>query len=37
MRAAIESAFPGAEVLIHAEPESSFREPDGPGGPYRSG
>jgi cation diffusion facilitator family transporter len=37
MRAAIENAIPGAEVLIHAEPETSFHEPDGVGGPYRSG
>jgi hypothetical protein len=38
MRAAIEAAIPGAEVLIHAEPETSYHEPDdAPGGPYRSG
>jgi cation diffusion facilitator family transporter len=37
MRAAIEAEIPHAEVLIHVEPESSFREPDGAGGPYRSG
>ncbi len=35
MRAAIEDAIPGAEVLIHAEPETSWREEEG--GPYRSG
>jgi cation diffusion facilitator family transporter len=34
MRSAIEDAIPGAEVLIHAEPETSLREDDGP---YRSG
>lgn len=38
MRAAIEAAIPHAEVLIHAEPETSFRESDDSGsGPYRSG
>jgi hypothetical protein len=35
MRAAIEASIPGAEVLIHAEPETSFRERED--GPYRSG
>ncbi|HEY7255481.1 MAG TPA: cation diffusion facilitator family transporter [Solirubrobacterales bacterium] len=35
MRSAIEAAIPGAEVLIHAEPETSFHEDEG--GPYRSG
>ena len=35
MRAAIEAAIPGAEVLIHAEPETSVREREE--GPYRSG
>jgi cation diffusion facilitator family transporter len=35
MRAAIEEAIPGAEVLIHAEPETSFRRQEP--GPYRSG
>ena len=35
MRAAIEDAIPGAEVLIHAEPETSLREDEV--GPYRSG
>jgi hypothetical protein len=24
-------------VLIHVEPETSFREPDGDDGPYRAG
>jgi len=38
MRASIESEIPHAEVLIHAEPESSYRQPDeSAGGPYRSG
>jgi cation diffusion facilitator family transporter len=38
MRASIEAEIPQAEVLIHAEPETSFREPDdGKAGPYRSG
>ncbi len=37
MRDSIEAALPHAEVLIHAEPETSYREPDGDGGPYRSG
>ena len=37
MRASIEADIPGAEVLIHAEPETSFHEPDGSQGPYRSG
>jgi cation diffusion facilitator family transporter len=38
MRDSIEAALPGAEVLIHVEPESSLRQPDhGAGGPYRSG
>jgi cation diffusion facilitator family transporter len=36
MRASIEAEVPGAEVLIHVEPETSLREPDG-GEPYRSG
>jgi cation diffusion facilitator family transporter len=36
MRASIEADVPGAEVLIHAEPETSLREP-GDGEPYRSG
>ncbi|MGV1050174.1 MAG: cation diffusion facilitator family transporter [Solirubrobacterales bacterium] len=38
MRDAIESEIPQAEVLIHVEPETSFREPDdSEHGPYRSG
>jgi cation diffusion facilitator family transporter len=38
MRESIEAEIPQAEVLIHAEPETSFREPDdGKAGPYRSG
>lgn len=38
MRASIEAEIPQAEVLIHAEPETSFREPDdSDSGPYRSG
>jgi cation diffusion facilitator family transporter len=38
MRDSIEAEIPGAEVLIHAEPETSLREPDDAGsGPYRSG
>jgi cation diffusion facilitator family transporter len=37
MRAAIEAAVPGAEALIHVEPETSFREPGSDPGPYRSG
>jgi cation diffusion facilitator family transporter len=36
MRASIEAEVPGAEVLIHVEPETSLREPDS-GEPYRSG
>jgi cation diffusion facilitator family transporter len=35
MRAEIEAAIPQAEVLIHVEPETSFREREE--GPYRSG
>ncbi|HYG96093.1 MAG TPA: cation diffusion facilitator family transporter [Solirubrobacterales bacterium] len=35
MRASIEETIPQAEVLIHAEPETSYRE--GEDGPYRSG
>ena len=35
MRAAIEAEIPQAEVLIHAEPETSYRERES--GPYRSG
>jgi len=38
MHEAIEAEIPGAEVLIHAEPETSLREPDSSAsGPYRSG
>lgn len=38
MRDSIETEIDGAEVLIHAEPETSFREPDdSESGPYRSG
>jgi cation diffusion facilitator family transporter len=38
MRDEIESEVPGAEVLIHVEPETSLREPDDAvDGPYRSG
>jgi cation diffusion facilitator family transporter len=36
MRAAIESEIPQAEVLIHVEPETSFRE-GAAEGPYRAG
>jgi cation diffusion facilitator family transporter len=38
MRDSIEAALPGAEVLIHVEPETSLRQPDdSASGPYRSG
>lgn len=38
MRDEIEAEIPQAEVLIHSEPETSFREPDdAAAGPYRSG
>jgi len=38
MRDRIEAEIPQAEVLIHVEPETSFREPDEQrDGPYRSG
>ena len=38
MRDSIESEIPQAEVLIHVEPETSFREPDdADSGPFRSG
>jgi cation diffusion facilitator family transporter len=38
MRDSIEGEIPNSEVLIHAEPETSFREPDdAEAGPYRSG
>lgn len=38
LRAAIEAAIPGAEVLIHVEPETSFQDPDrSRSGPFRAG
>jgi cation diffusion facilitator family transporter len=38
MRASIEAAIPGAEVLIHAEPETSLRDPSrARSGPFRAG
>jgi cation diffusion facilitator family transporter len=38
MRDSIEAEIPQAEVLIHVEPETSFREPDdADSGPFRSG
>jgi cation diffusion facilitator family transporter len=38
MRDQVEKEVPGAEVLIHVEPETSLREPDdSKDGPYRSG
>jgi cation diffusion facilitator family transporter len=38
MQDSIEAEIPQAEVLIHVEPETSFREPDdGRSGPFRSG
>jgi len=38
MRASIETEIPRAEVLIHVEPETSFRDPHDAGdGPYRAG
>jgi len=38
MRDSIEAEIPNSEVLIHAEPETSFREPDdSDSGPFRSG
>jgi cation diffusion facilitator family transporter len=38
MRDSIEAAIPNSEVLIHAEPETSYHAPDdADGGPYRSG
>jgi cation diffusion facilitator family transporter len=38
MRDSIEAEIAHAEVLIHAEPETSFREPDdSDSGPFRSG
>jgi cation diffusion facilitator family transporter len=37
MRDEIEAAIRKAEVLIHVEPETSFRDPDRDRGPYRAG
>ena len=37
MRASIEADVRGAEVLIHAEPETSFHDPKGDESPYRAG
>ncbi len=37
MRASIEADVRGAEVLIHAEPETSFHDPEGDESPYRAG
>ncbi len=38
MRDSIEAAIPNAEVLIHAEPESSLRDPEhARAGPFRAG
>jgi cation diffusion facilitator family transporter len=37
MRAEIEAEIPRAEVLIHAEPETSFHDPEGDTTPYRAG
>jgi cation diffusion facilitator family transporter len=38
MRASIEATIPNAEVLIHAEPETSLRDPDrARSGPFRAG
>jgi cation diffusion facilitator family transporter len=37
MREEIETEVPRAEVLIHAEPETSLRQPEAGAGPYRSG
>jgi cation diffusion facilitator family transporter len=37
MRASIEADVHGAEVLIHAEPETSFHDPTGNESPYRAG
>jgi len=37
MRDSIETAIPNSDVLIHAEPETSYREPAEGEGPYRSG
>jgi cation diffusion facilitator family transporter len=37
MRAEIEADIRNADVLIHVEPETSFRDPDGEPGPFRAG
>jgi cation diffusion facilitator family transporter len=37
MRDSIEAALPGAEVLIHVEPETSLKKEEGRSGPFRSG
>ncbi|HVY95675.1 MAG TPA: cation diffusion facilitator family transporter [Solirubrobacterales bacterium] len=37
MRDSIEAEIPNSEVLIHAEPETSYREPGASDTPYRSG
>jgi cation diffusion facilitator family transporter len=37
MRDSIEAAIPNSEVLIHVEPETSYREPGEADEPYRSG
>jgi cation diffusion facilitator family transporter len=37
MQDAIEAELAGAEVLIHVEPETSFRDPRGDDSPYRAG
>jgi cation diffusion facilitator family transporter len=37
MRAEIEAEIPHAEVLIHAEPETSFHDPERNRSPYRAG
>jgi divalent metal cation (Fe/Co/Zn/Cd) transporter len=38
MRDSIEATIPNAEVLIHAEPETSLRDPDrARSGPFRAG
>lgn len=37
MRDSIEARIPRAEVLIHVEPETSFRDPERDDGPFRAG
>lgn len=37
LRNAIEAQFTNADVLIHVEPEESYRGPEGSGGPFRQG